>query len=294
MRHSGEGELSGLPETPVRQAASIGDAVSSESGSTRSASADARSGVQIPILVPPTAAESADSARRGAALARLVDIVDQALQGALPRDFEPASNQPQKLHELHIQMIMDAHQGASLAQLAEKYDYDPAHIGSILRHPDAITIKSYILGMQADKVTDLQSRIEALAPEALTVKVALMRIAQNNTLKDKIASDILSMAGYGERKKLEVSHDHKLALPAQVATGLADVLSESMRVATVDYTRFLAESPEGGSRAEARSQLGAEPTSAGSLPTAPPVDSGESRNMAPEEEKIRERLRRIA
>lgn len=207
-----------------------------------------------------------DLARRTAAHARLTEVCNKALQGTLPRDHEPAPNMPERLCAAAISAVIDYGHGSTPLELSEKYDYHLDYARKLMRHPDAITILSYIHGAQADKMTDMLSRIEHLAPEALTVKVGLMRTAGLESLKDKIASDILSMAGYGERKKVEVAHKHTISMPAQAATGIASALDEANQVASLDYSAFIA--PSAGTNVEDRiRQLGAGHTEVGSLPT---------------------------
>lgn len=210
-----------------------------------------------------------DQLRRDGNLSRIMVAVAKALRGELPRDYDPIVGMPQKLSQADISMILDFDAGMSLADVAEKHDRHVVYARLIMRHPDAVTLRSLLMGARADKIGDMRSRLEHLAPEALSVKVDIMRSGAP-ALRDKAASDILNMAGYGERKQLDVKHDisHRIVMPAQAATGLARALEESKRVGVVDYSRFL-DAPSGEASDVARLQLGAEPTSAGSLPTAP-------------------------
>jgi hypothetical protein len=170
--------------------------------------------------------------------------------------------------------VLDYGHGSTPLEISEKYDYSLSYARALMRHPDALTILSYIHGALADKMTDMYSRLEHLAPEALTVKVSLMRTAASENLRDKVASDILSMAGYGERKKVEVAHNHVISMPAQAATGLANAMNEANQVASLDYSAFIAP-PAGTDTADRIRQLSAGHTETGSLPTALPTDDRE-------------------
>lgn len=218
--------------------------------------------------------EQRDAVLKSTALDRLTEVCNRALRGTLPRDFQPIDNQPAFLTANTIKMVLDYAHGMTPTQIAEKYDYNLLYVRALMRHPDALTITSVVHGVLADKMTDIHARLDHLAPEALTVKVGLMRTATSENLKDKIATDILSMAGYGERKKVEVDHQHRIVMPAQAATGLANALIEANRISTVDYSQYIA-SPAGTNPEDGVRQLGAGPTEAGSLPTALPVDVAE-------------------
>lgn len=227
-----------------------------------------------PVMAPSGAAERIDREdrmRRTTALARIEEACQKALRGELPRDCQPRDDMPERLCTVAIQAILDYSHGATILEIAEKYEYNPVYVRTLTRHPDAVTIMSLVLGARADKMMDMASRVEALAPEALTVKVDLMRTSANPVLRDKIATDFLSMSGYGERKKIETSvkHEHSFVVPAQAATGLRAALDESKRIASLDYSKYLARSPGEEEAQAATLQLSDGLTDAGSLPTAP-------------------------
>lgn len=234
-------------------------------------------------LVPPVATETVsrveleDRARRAQNLARVQTVILQALKGTLPRDFQPGEGLPQILTERQIALVMDYAYGMSTIDLAEKYGFHRVYVQRIVNHPDAITLSSVILGAKSDKMSDIASRIDSLAPEALTVRVGLMRSTGNDNLKDKIAADLLAAAGYGPRKKIETSgdiqHTHRFALPAQAATGLRDILEESKRIGTVDYSKHLhSAAGEREARQIASSRRGPEQPASDSLPGTSPSE----------------------
>lgn len=211
-----------------------------------------------------------DRGRRDAALKRITDACHAAIRGELPRDYEPGHGMPERLCVAAIQLVLDYAHGSTIAELSETYGYHPVYARQLVNHPDAVTIMSLLVGARSDKMLDMASRIAALAPEALTVKVGIMRTATRSELRDKIATDILGMAGYGERKNFHIDQkvEHKVVLPLAAASALRDALLESRRIGPVDYSRFVAGSSE-GENAQVALQLGPGQTDAGSLPTAP-------------------------
>lgn len=181
-------------------------------------------------------------------LLRLQEIITSAIRGDLPRDREPKEWELNKLKPVHINMLLDKLTGKfTLEQLAEKYSYaSPHHLSMVINHPDAQTIMSTILSMSADRVMDVNERLKHLAPEALNVKVELMRTAKLESVRDKAASDVLAMAGYGKREESKSAgtvNDNRqqvFVMPAHAATGFTQALAEANRVASMDYSEFLA------------------------------------------------------
>jgi hypothetical protein len=184
------------------------------------------------------------------AVGRVAELITKALKGELTRDRRPYYWEPQILTPLHINMVLDRASGCQIKEIAERWDYSPAQVSVVLASPDSQTILSNILSMQADKLVDVSERFKTLAPEALNVKVELMRSPETSAIvRDRVATDILDRAGYSPRQKIDVDTTHRILLPAQAATGLREVLEESRRVASVDYSRFL-QKPDGEVAAE--------------------------------------------
>lgn len=203
----------------------------------------------------PSSVVAQDSERaRLANLERLQHLIDRAGTGTLVRDRDLKPWEPDRLSPVHIQMCLDRAAGASVTEVAAKYDYDISRVSVVLRHPDAQQIMTTVLSMSADRLVDVTERLKYLAPEALNVKVELMRLAGAESLRDKAASDILSMAGFGSRKGIEVNvNDNRrqtLVLPAQAAEGLMAALAEARRVEGTDYTQHLANAAGGENSAE--------------------------------------------
>lgn len=171
----------------------------------------------------------------------LADLLKRAKDGELPRDRAPRRGvEPATLSELHINLILDRAAGYQLVEIAERWDYTPVQVANVLSHPDAQTILSTIQAMQAGELVSMEERFKTLAPLALNTKVALMQDPETPAgVRDRVATDILDRAGYAPRKQEEIKHTHQILMPAAAAKSLHDVLQESNRVASVDYSRHL-------------------------------------------------------
>lgn len=187
--------------------------------------------------------------RREQNLARLQGIIEAAVRGDLPRDRELKEWEPDKLSTTAIQAILDRSAGVPVAVIAEKYNYNASYVSVLMNHPDAQTLMTTILSMSADRVTDIDERLKHLAPEAMNVKVELMRNSRLDTIRDKAASDILDMAGYGKKRSevktgnggtTVINSGPTFIMPAQAATGLLKVLEEANQVKGMSYDGFLA------------------------------------------------------
>lgn len=173
-------------------------------------------------------------------LTRISDLISRALKGELPREREPHYWEPKVLTAAHINMVMDRAAGFSLVEIGARWEYTPQQVANVLAQPDAQLILSTILSVQAEKLTDIDSRIKAMSHEALNVKVEILRSPDASpAVRDRVASDILDRAGYAPKQKIETDHTHRILMPAQAATGLRDALEASRRVALVDYTMHL-------------------------------------------------------
>ena len=197
---------------------------------------------------------------RLANLGRLQELINAAMVGLLPRDRELRPGEAQKLAPAHINMVLDFASGKlNRTEIAEQYDYTPERVGQILNHPDSQTLISTVLSMATDKLTDMQARLKHLAPEALNVKVELMRTASRESERNKAASDILLLAGYGGRNggrpvstpagtvnnytniqnNLVKTGGPTLVLGSRDSAGLVKALSESLQVAGIDYQQHV-------------------------------------------------------
>jgi hypothetical protein len=231
------------------------------------------------MIDSPRTPETQPQAEQVMALTRVTDLIERALKGELARDREPTVAEPKVLTPLHVNMVLDRAAGYQVREIAERWDYTEVQVSNILGSPDAQTILSTILAMQAGALVSMEARFKAIAPQALNVKVQILNDpAAPVAVRDRVATDILDRAGYAPKQKFETKHDHRIFLPAQVATGLKTVLEESQRVSTMDYSSFLHKS--GAEVASSHLQLGSgQPEVADS---APPVSAPDS----PSREKV--------
>lgn len=204
---------------------------------------------------------------------RLLTIIEKALKGELHRDRALEPGEPQTLSSVHIGMVLDrVGENLTAVEIADKYDYTRVQVGHVLNHPDAQTIMSTIIAMQASHLTSMEARFAALAPEALNVQVDLMRNIQvAPVVRAKISGEILSRAGYGIRKQVDINDKRTPDVPVEALAGLGSILAESMRVGMVDYTQYT-KKPDGEVIA-AHLQIGSGQTSLtdGASPVAPPA-----------------------
>lgn len=180
--------------------------------------------------------------RKAASLMRIQETMQRALLAQLPREREVHPWEPDKLTDTHIEMIFDSIAGASLSELAAKHGYSVPRISVILNHPDAIYLKSTILAQSSDKLSDLAERLKHIAPEALNVKLDILRDSRvAAAVRDRVATDLLDRAGYAPKKEVHVEQEsrHVFVMPAQAATGLAAALDEANRVQSIDYRQHL-------------------------------------------------------
>ncbi len=190
--------------------------------------------------------------RRLKNLDRLQEIISSCVRGDLPRERELKAWEPSKLMEKHIQICFDRLAGMTNIEIGEKWELHPDWIGAILNHPDAQYLMSTVSSMSADRLTDVNERLIHAAPEALNTKVELMRHSKMDTVRDKAATDLLEMAGYGKKRQerlpqliaptapVQNIQQNVFVMPAHAATSLAETLKEAQRVSLVDYSEHLA------------------------------------------------------
>lgn len=185
-----------------------------------------------------TAPRSASEIARGD---RLIAVTTQVLAGEAPRGRELKTWEMQTLAPLHIQILFDRADGMRTKALAEKYGMAESRMSVILHHPDSEYFLGEVMGVTADRIADPIERMKSFAQEMINVKLDIIRDEETpRVLKNDIASDFLDRAGYGARKKLDVETKHSVMIPAAAAARLSDALDASRRVASVDYSTFLA------------------------------------------------------
>lgn len=203
----------------------------------------------------PTAAASsvspsvnADQARREANLERLQAIIQQAMTGTLPRERELKSWEPEKLSSAAISAILDHTSGMTAQEAADKNGFDVVYLRLLLRHPDAVYLRATILGLVGEKLTDPLERAKLAAGDAFNVKLELMRTAKSEQVRDKAASDVLAIAGYGSRgTNININSNNKssLQLPKEVGLAIANAIKIAQSEDHTDYSKFVVAGKQG-------------------------------------------------
>lgn len=191
-----------------------------------------------PMPAEPFVYSGPSSESSAAAQARVQDVVLAALRGTLPRSRPLKNWEPAKLNARHIAMCCERASGATAAELSQRYRMHQTYINVILTHPDSIYIIGAIQALNADKMTDINARLQGYANEMLSMKIEVARTTSDKRLKDAIASDLLDRAGYGARQRIDLNALHRFAVPSAQASLISQALDEDKRVATVDYTQF--------------------------------------------------------
>ena len=188
---------------------------------------------------------------------RVLSTIQEAINGTLDKPAHLPDGIFAKFSSRHVQIVLDkVLTGATNKDLAEKYDVTPQTVSYVMTHPYGKRLKAVILGAQADQLDDIAERIRATAEEALEIKIQLMRSSRFDAVRDRIASDILDRAGFGARREAAVDHTHHFMVDKQTGSAIGEALSEANRVATVDYTQYLAKpvGPQGDAGTESTSR----------------------------------------
>jgi hypothetical protein len=178
------------------------------------------------------------SASTSAAQKRVQDVILDALHEKLPRNRDLKAWEPRKLNARHISMCCDRAAGATPAEIAAKYRLHSGYVHIILTHPDSLVVIGAIQSLNADKLTDVNARLQGYAHEMLTGAIEVFRTTADKRLKVAIAQDVLDRAGYGSRQKIDINAAHRFVLPAAAAMGISQALQEDRRVADIDYSQF--------------------------------------------------------
>lgn len=173
-----------------------------------------------------------------AAKARVESLVLGALTGTLPRERELLPYEAQKLRPRHIVILMDIAGGMTVPEVSERRRMTTVRINTILKHPDAQKILAALQSQSADKLSDVNARLQQYANEMLSTQVELVRTTKNEGLKQKIAADLLDRAGYGPRQKIDINQTNRFIMPAAAASAMTGALLEADRVADLDYSSF--------------------------------------------------------
>lgn len=172
-------------------------------------------------------------------MSTLGTVIDLALQGQLTGQKGKVND---VLRPQHIQMCIDRAQGFTNTEIAEKYDYSQTMVSLILAHPDAQVIMGRFLGQVADECTDPIMRLQGYAHEAISVKMELMRGSKSEVLRDKVATDILDRAGYGARRKVEITtpkFEEAAVANSSLLSRLSMALEESATARELGFSQFV-------------------------------------------------------
>lgn len=132
-----------------------------------------------------------------------------------------------RLKPVHQQMLLMKAAGYTNKAIAEHMQYDPARVSVIVNHPDAMYLLSHLISYQAEKLLDVNARIQAHAGEALDTALILMRTGKEE-VRERVAFKLLDRAGYGAVQKSETVH--KVEMPVAQAEGIATAMREAMDV----------------------------------------------------------------
>jgi hypothetical protein len=98
-------------------------------------------------------------------------VILGALRQTLPRDRELSAWEPQKLHARHISMVCDRAAGLLPREIAAKYKMHQVYVNVILTHPDSLQILAALQALNADKLMDVNARLQGYANEMLSGQV---------------------------------------------------------------------------------------------------------------------------
>lgn len=132
-----------------------------------------------------------------------------------------------RLKPIHMQMLLMKAAGYTNNKIAETIHYDPSRVSVVVNHPDAQYLLSHLVSYQAERLLDVNARIQAHAGEALDTALMLMRTGKEE-VRERVSFKLLDRAGYGAVQKTEVSHRVEMAV-AQ-ADNLSAAVREAMKV----------------------------------------------------------------
>jgi hypothetical protein len=182
----------------------------------------------------------------------LEQYFEMALAGTLPRLRALRAGEVQKLHPVHLQIVMMKACGVPRKRIAQELDVTEATVTNVTKHPDAQFLLSKILSYAADEVINVETRMEAMLPEALDILAVAMREGTTET-RVKVAFGLLDRRGYGKVETTRIVNEVK------VERDKADLLNTALRevreIEDVEYVVYDTrdESREAGSAGNAPS-----------------------------------------
>jgi hypothetical protein len=193
-------------------------------------------------------------------------LFTQVLSGAVERSRPLKSWEPDYLDERHLQIIMLRAANMDQGTIAKMTGFTESWVSIILNHPDAQYVLTKIISFAADSVIDMQARIKAVAPEALTTVVEVMRTSRDDRLRSANAFELLKMAGYGAVEKKQVSVS--TTVPAPQWAELTQAIKESQNLEVSGQYRIVpgVTAPVDGARESTSTPADSGPKSTGEPP----------------------------
>lgn len=184
---------------------------------------------------------------------RLKALIAQAMDGSMPIGRPLAEGELRRFKPEHVQILLDRAAGKNHSELVES-SQSRSMVNNVLSHPFTEIILSELASAIAERSLDPIERIKGVAGEMINTSLEIVRDASTDKkLRHKIASDFLDRAGYAAIHKVEAKHEHTIALPAALASRIADGLDRSMEI-EADYSRFLMD-PAGSQGSEIAADL---------------------------------------
>jgi predicted transcriptional regulator len=205
----------------------------------------------------------------------LDELIQQAMRGQLPRERDLKPWEPDRLDERHLQVILLRSAGMPQGRIAEMVGMTQSWVSVVLNHPDAQYVLTRLVSYAADNVLDVKSRLAAVAGEMLEIAIDAARNSSDEKLRVRSAFEILALAGYTPKVKIESEQKTTTNVNVNVAHRLTSALRESSEI--VGEPVVVVPAPASGSSAS--------PDRAAYPGLLPPVEPprGDSQGAEPQE-----------
>lgn len=168
----------------------------------------------------------------------LNELFQRVMRGSVPRNRALKPNEPDRLDERHLQVILLRSAGMDQGRIAQLTGFTQPWISIILNHPDAEFVLAKLVSYASDNMLDMNKRIAATAHEAFNVVVEVMRTSADDKVRSHNAFEILKMAGYGAVQK--VQHTGSITgLTDEGAKELAQAIREFKDIEPLEYAEFV-------------------------------------------------------
>lgn len=201
----------------------------------RSAGDEARGEALVPNFVRGTPADGL----LAAVDTRMEPFFEAALAGTLPRLRRLRYWEPDTLNAQHLQIIMMKACGFSQTRIARLLGVTDGYISITVNHPDAQYLLAKMLSYAADKVIDIDARMDAMLPEALDILADVMRDDKTAAaLRTKVAFGMLDRRGYGVIERKTVVSTTVNVAPEQAGL-LTAAIGEARELVGVNYRVYV-------------------------------------------------------